>query len=313
MTITFQNEITNSRRQNKNTFDNRSIIVQYGLHCLFNISIFSLLKTISENNNNEKYFELIHESKRIYPSKNNDKFNNTKEKSDIKYVLIEFMNQSVCFHNFFYVLPDKLKIYYLIESFEKLLDSLELMTDNNITLLQLSYSNIEINESYSPVLVNLYGNIIDTSKIMDLEYFSLMKSQDSKDSVNIPYELYLLIGLSNNIPFEMIKDRYINELINRKMYSDDEIKIINDKLKTINDVDVLNIRKYNWNCYMLSMFYLEVLNDYEYLFEEEELKEFFNKWNEILKNNIDVNYLVRGSLKMTKEDFSQLIGISVWN
>ena len=117
----------------------------------------------------------------------------------------------------------------------------------------------------------------------------------------------------NNIPFEMIKDRYINELINRKMYSDDEIRIINDKLKTINDVDVLNIRKYNWNCYMLSMFYLEVLNDYEYLFEEEELKEFFNKWNEILKNNIDVNYLVRGSLKMTKEEFSQLIGISVWN
>ena len=57
-----------------------------------------------------------------------------------------------------------------------------------------------------------------------------MKSQDSKDSVNIPYELYLLIGLSNNIPFEMIKDRYINELINRKMYSDDEIKIINDKI-----------------------------------------------------------------------------------
>lgn len=256
-------------------------------------------KKISSNNILLKYDNLQFSDLNNYLSSNNLFFNNSF--SEQKYIFYKIMN-----------------IY------EKILKSINMLNQNFIFYNNLNRKNIFINQHDSIILSDFYFSINFKSQTEILEHNLqkiILKYEPSY--IQWPIEIhalsyifnYKLSSLSNNnihkIVSEIISNNYIFDSFSdniKKKYYDDGIsflkKFVNKKLNNIISEIILYFK--SWDNYALSILYLElIVKIYKSL--ENKNNKFIVNFMKLLLKNISFNPEKRFSLKNTKLEFNKII------
>ena len=310
-----------SKHTNKDESQYKSVICLFDFFCLNNIEICEKIKKTYNLTNKyhiiNKYNPLtISEvSEKIYHY-NVNSANNTN-----KYVLLEY--NKVEQHDFVDFLfkseNPKLLIFYILDSYAFLLNSLLKLYQINVCFFNLSIKNIYFCENYKPILHNFDTSLM-LDKCSDIVYLSKMIDKIN-DYAYKPIEIHVIFYLIKNnedslsfssidsICNNFVKNMEILSLFSQQ-YRDHYYKLSMDFLKKyINKpkLEIINqILMYSntWDNYELSILYLHIFGNITKTFLLKDT--FINKLTNILTVNIGPDPSKRDTLLVSIEKFDKL-------
>lgn len=244
------------------------------------------------------------------------KYNNT---------IISNLNDYLSSNNLFFnnLFSEKKYIFYkIINVYEKLLKSINMLNQNFIFYNNLNCENIFINQFETPILSEFCFSINFKSKIEILnQYLHKIILKYDPSYIQWPIEMHALSyifynnlsSLSNHnihkIVSEMISNNYIFDNFSDNMkqkYCDDGIlflkKFVNKNVNEIISEIILYFK--SWDNYALSILYLEIIIK---IYKSTKNNKFIVNFMKLLLKNISFNPEKRFSLKNTKLEFNNLI------
>jgi hypothetical protein len=296
-------------------------------------------KLISQMINYKKYFHIPSKIENInYVNIENENINDYETEYDInlkyrkkipsnnilfKYNNIEiiYLNDYLFSNHLFFCNPFSQKkyiFYKIINIYEKLLKSVNMLNQNFIFFNNLNYENIFINQNKSdlPILNDFSQsiNIKSTSIQQNLKKYIFFQPPIELQALTYIFENELS-SLSNNninvIVSNAIENNYIfdnfSNNIKQKYYNDGFSfleKFINKKVDEIISGIILYFK--SWDNYALSILYLEIIiKIYKSIANKN--NKFILNFMKLLLKNISFHPEKRLSLKNTRREFNQII------
>ena len=239
-----------------------------------------------------------------------------------KYLLFTYKTYSLNFNDFLYdFTKPKDLIFHLILSFSYLLQSLNLLENQNLVFFQLSPENIVFIENYreKPILQNFQLSL-HVSKLNEEYITNIIKK--TNDYTLKPLEVHVLFYLIEN-NMNTISYSFIEEIVevfmknqpnlfffsqnykdNYKKSCIDSLKIYINKPKREIIMDILN--NYDkWDIYSISVLYLNVFFSISKVFSLKQT--FINKIIIELAKNTHPDPLKRDSLSELSEKLNNLL------
>lgn len=321
--ITQLKKINNSSKAKKNEDNSEknelNVISEYNFFCENNIIINELIKKIS---NYREYFITIQDIDNIKIIDNNELINRNEKIISIKYDLYSFNH----FLNFFKTLPNKkLFIYHLIDSYQHLLNGLNILLKNSIDLFDLNNNNIIFDKTLKPKIMNfelaLNGEITEhkflnilnkcnnyTLKPIEIHFLFYIYNNDIK-FISVPFILEIIDNFLEKIPFfDLFSSKY------KEQYRQECINYLNNYVNKPKEYvfnDLIRFKS-TWSNYSLSLIYLYVIGN---TIKTLRIKNtILNKILLILNKNINPNPNKRENIKNTIEKTEFLFGeYNNWN
>jgi hypothetical protein len=240
----------------------------------------------------EKYFILLKNIKEINLLKINEKFK-VKEKEQLaEYKIFYFRDkQNKNFKTYFKEIKnEKEKMYFVIKSFEKLLESLKIMDNLNYCHQSINKENISIDF------------ISNYPKLSNFQYFKSFKDLSENDLYNDEIPEIKIINFIKSKKLNTISYENIEEFEDEKEKKFLELLINKPKEKIVNE-----LKKYErtWDLFCLSKVFASEVED---IIKENHLENsFFNKFEKLLRKNCSVDGSLRNSVEETKNEFAKLL------
>lgn len=242
-----------------------------------------------------------------------------------KYLIINYKNDNefVLFHDFFYnIKSPKSFIFYTIDSFSVLLNSLIKLHENNICFFNLSPQNILFIFD-KPIIYNFQLSL-QVLKLSDSYLINIIKNIE--DYTYQPIEIHILFYFVyndiNTISYsfiEEITEKYINNLTILNLFSESykesyKLKCLMFLKKFINKQkkEIINeIIKYNnkWDVFSFSLIYLHIFGNLLRVFALKEI--FISEIIDELSKNIHPDSSKRLTLFETKIIFEKLFDLQL--
>tara|TARA_A100001035_G_scaffold157923_1_gene124913 strand:+ start:5414 stop:6550 length:1137 start_codon:yes stop_codon:yes gene_type:complete len=292
--------------------------------------ISNIIKTIS---NYKDYFIPIISSCEVniknVDNKSLSKCELISSKSNIKYVLMKsiFVNNTPFLEAIINTDDEKNEIFFnIIESYEYLLEAINILIKTNIVHFDLKFNNILFNSSNDTPQIIDFGISIPFSKLDNSnikKYFYIY----APDYYIWPLEVHVICFLLNTK-----KDNYTltkkdaNDISKKMVFSNKALNIYSDNFKNQyltaceNELDkyvgissqenINNLQKFykTWDNYALSIMYLKM---YYYLFPSGfHRNSMIIKFSQLLLLNISPNPLKRLNIKDTKTSFYNIFNLN---
>ena len=292
--------------------------------------ISNMIKTIS---NYKDYFIPIISSCEVniknVDNKSLSKCELISSKSNIKYVLMKsiFVNNTPFLEAIINTDDEKNEIFFnIIESYEYLLEAINILIKTNIVHFDLKFNNILFNSSNDTPQIIDFGISIPFSKLDNnniKKYFYIY----APDYYIWPLEVHVICFLLNTK-----KDNYTltkkdaNDISKKMVFSNKALNIYSDNFKNQyltaceNELDkyvgissqenINNLQKFykTWDNYALSIMYLKM---YYYLFPSGfHRNSMIIKFSQLLLLNISPNPLKRLNIKDTKTSFYNIFNLN---
>ena len=292
--------------------------------------ISNIIKTIS---NYKDYFIPIISSCEVniknVDNKSLSKCELISSKSNIKYVLMKsiFVNNTPFLEAIINTDDEKNEIFFnIIESYEYLLEAINILIKKNIVHFDLKFNNILFNSSNDTPQIIDFGISIPFSKLDNSnikKYFYIY----APDYYIWPLEVHVICFLLNTK-----KDNYTltkkdaNDISKKMVFSNKALNIYSDNFKNQyltaceNELDkyvgissqenINNLQKFykTWDNYALSIMYLKM---YYYLFPSGfHRNSMIIKFSQLLLLNISPNPLKRLNIKDTKTSFYNIFNLN---
>lgn len=312
-------------RNNKNIKKNKkkdekefNIINKYDFFCENNIKTNELIEKIQ---NSKDYFILIDEIESI-KIRDIDNYNDIELIGETdKYVLIKYnLNNFSYFIDFFKSLPNpRLFIYHIIDSYNHILEGLNILFNNNIYLFDLTNRNIIFDNTLKPKIINY--ELALHSDIKKCNFIDILKKCNNYTLK--PIELHLLFYIYNN-NIEYISSSFISEIIDtfvknmpffelfslkyKEQYKKESLHFFNSFINKPKDYiyDEIIRYKYTWSNYSLSIIYLYIVGN---VIKNLNIKNtIINKILLILNKNINPNPNKREKINETINKMDILFG-----
>ena len=246
-----------------------------------------------------------------------------------KYICFTYRTRNYTdFDTFMLHLPTpKLFIYHIIDSFQYLLKSLQILNKHNICFFNLNTSTIKFDNSFKPIL----NNFSESIQINNIEYDNLSKIiGKAEDYMLKPLEVHVLYFLFNSdettltySSIESICDYFVKTNCILELYSKEYRenyhktcinilkKYINQPKKVIID-EILKTTSATWDVYSLSMLYLYFVGNIIRVFSLKE--DFLVKFSILLNKNISMKPYRRMKIEEMSNEFNKLYSDQVnWN
>tara|TARA_A100001015_G_scaffold176832_1_gene196629 strand:+ start:373 stop:1509 length:1137 start_codon:yes stop_codon:yes gene_type:complete len=292
--------------------------------------ISNIIKTIS---NYKDYFIPIISSCEVniknVDNKSLSKCELISSKSNIKYVLMKsiFVNNTPFLEAIINTDDEKNEIFFnIIESYEYLLEAINILIKKNIVHFDLKFNNILFNSSNDTPQIIDFGISIPFSKLDNSnikKYFYIY----APDYYIWPLEVHVICFLLNTK-----KDNYTltkkdaNDISKKMVFSNKALNIYSDNFKNQyltaceNELDkyvgissqenINNLQKFykTWDNYAVSIMYLKM---YYYLFPSGfHRNSMIIKFSQLLLLNISPNPLKRLNIKDTKTSFYNIFNLN---
>ena len=334
-----QNKINKNQNQNQNQNQQIiSIIVKSNFFILNEINIYEIIKNIS---NNQKHFYIFDSYQPVnyseidiqeyqeYQDQDQDQdaniFNNVNvNKQETDLILLNYKDKTL-FSLFEYIhmqsLKDLQKIKIILDSFSYLLDSIQLLIENNLVHNNINQdtvyfiNNLSIITSPSQILLKFDHSIV-ISKNSKINLFPYLLDYNPKD-IYLPLEFQLLSYLKfNNLT--SLSHNHIENIINVyncNQFNNETLKeesynylntFVNKSIETImNEVSVFY---YTWDTYKLSIYFLEILLQLDLKCKTDSNSNIIlENFTELLIKNINPNPLKRSKLQEIKNNIQELL------
>ena len=306
----------------------RTSINLYNFSCVNNIEICNRIKEINDfarnydiiiDYNPIKIGNIVLDHYDIIPT------------NDAKYVLLQYNSiDSISFNTFLFNLPNpKLFIYYIIDSYSFLLNSLNKLNQNGVCFFNLYIKNIIFDRNYKPLLKNFESSILIES--LNNEYISNI-IESLEDYTCKPLEIHVIFYLIKNnentlshSSIEVICENFVKNMSILSLFSQQYKntyyntsveclkKYINKpKIDIINDIINLIINNSSiFDNYGISILYLHIIGNLIKVFS---LKEnFMNKLIITLTKNIHPDPTKRETIQSSIEIFEELLNNNDWS
>jgi hypothetical protein len=309
----------------KNTLEqqqkDKNIIQVYDFFSINNINISEKLKQIPFY---YLYFDLFTHYTFVklgqIDKKYIENYENITRKKDEKYILFSYKKKEfIKFSHFFLHLPTpKLFVFYIINSYSRLLKNVTTLNNQKICFFNISHKNIVFDNGFKPILIN-FGESILIDKLDEEYLFNIMEHDG--DYTLKPLELHVLFHLIKNnestlsySSVEVICDFFVknNPLLSlfslnyKNLFfqtcSDTLKKYINKpKNYIINDIIQYS---HTWDNYSLSFLYLYFVGNINKTFSLKNC--FLTKFLVLLNKNLHPDPLKRETIQHTHELFNKL-------
>jgi len=320
--------------QNQNENQNQqiiSIIVKSDFFILNEINIYEIIKNIS---NNQKHFYIFDsyqpvnyseidqdQDEQEYEQEYEDEYqdaniNVNKQETDL--ILLNYKDKTL-FSLFEYIhmqsLKDLQKIKIILDSFSYLLESIDLLIENNLVHNNINQDTVYFVNNLStittPILLKFdHSIIISKNSKINLFHYPYLLDYNPKD-IYLPLEFQLLSYLKfNNLT--SISHNHIENIINifnYNQYNNETFKeesyiylntFVNKSIETImNEVSVFY---YTWDTYKLSIYFLEIILQLDL-----KCNIILENFTELLIKNINPNPLKRPKLQEIKINMQELL------
>jgi hypothetical protein len=313
-------EDVSKNEENNNKYKTK--IKKYNFYSKNEIIISNIVKQIPYFSNN---YILLHDYDFINISKISEK---SIEKiflnSNQKYLLFKYnfnFNNLIEYNDFLYDFTcPKIFIFYIIETFARILKSLIQLNKNNICFYDLSPKKIlfDMNSRENPMLYISFLSL-HNAKLNEKYIINIIKK--TKDFIHKPIEIHVLFYLIQNdihtisyslieeITENFIKNLYILNLFSEKYkesYKNSCIETLKKYINKSKSYIIMDILKYHntWDIYSLSIIYLHIIGNICRIFSLRST--FLNKIVIEFSKNIHPNPLKRDNLSNLLEVFEKL-------
>jgi hypothetical protein len=315
----------NDDEENENV-ERINLISNICIHDFFSINevnISNIIKKIPYYINN---FNILHDYDFLNIGELNEKIikriNLNNFKNENKYLIFQYKNNKcIKFNDYLFNSNNtKLFIFKVLHSFSYLLNSLLLLSKNNICFFNVSYENILFNNvnGENPILTN-FQTSIQLKKLNDKYITKIIEKIN--DFSNKPLEVHVLFYLINNdldtLSYslnEVIVENFIKNLSILNFFSlsyqTNYKKICLESLKKYinlpkNEI-ILTIleRSDTWDCYSLSYIFLYIICNISRVFHLKDT--FFNNFAIMLSKNVISDSSKRESLENTLINYEKL-------
>ena len=289
----------------------------------FTLNEINISKKISSISNFSSRFQPISNYSMITLAEVNKKYDIIKKNQNDRYVLVYYKNVKI--HNKMVFLQDlfikkqlKKGIFDIINSYQYLLKSLEILHINKIVHYNLNFNNIILKDEDIPIIRNFsrsfkFPLVNEERKHHIFQYYY-------PENYFYPLEVYIICFLNNSsnslsiMNIETICDDFVkNSLGSLQIFSNEFLKIyktnaifslksyVNKPKEEIID-DIIDKYCYNWDNYSLSIIYLLLLKN---TFGSVE-NDFISLFTQLLIKNIDIIPQNRLNVQDTQKQFYNL-------
>jgi hypothetical protein len=246
------------------------------------------------------------------------------QKGPEEYVLITYQNKHYpLFAQFLFHLPTpKLLLYYVMDSYSYLLNSLLKLQKNHICYFNLFSRSIVFSEENNRPLIQHFEYSLYNNKRLNEEQLCTIVEKTKNFSCK-PVEIHLLFFILKNkkdtllsyLEIEEISTNFVDNLMDvfslfsneyRKKYQEscvDYLKKYINQTKTQIVQDLLNYLD-TWDNFSLSVLYLYFVGNMILIFDLK--KSFINEWSKILYRNLDPDPKKRYTLDVTKQTWEHI-------
>ena len=299
-----------------------SRIKAYNFFLQNEIAVYNILKT---NSNNKLYFYIFETVEQITYNEINDKhlsleYSTTIKDTDtyvVRYIDKKFFSLEEIFTDC--SSSNKTQIVrFLMNSYKKLLKSIDLLLQNNIVHNNISSFSIGIDETKEPFLFKFELSMVLTKSNVNIEYLRKYFFTYKPDYYYWSLELHALSYLiSNNLStFTLIHiDNLLEDIIKnnkiiskfgmniKNLYESEGKKYLSKFINKPLDHIVPEILKYSttWDNFRLSIVYLEIIINHFHLSNK-----FIQNFIKLLLINTHFNPALRHSISKTIDTFEEI-------